>query len=89
VWASVSPDGIPGHENLWRWVIYDRWLDVDSEPDPTLADGLADGEELAKAAVAEWVRAHTPAPESAGRVLLRRLRDRLGISGFADADRRD
>jgi hypothetical protein len=77
-WASVSPS----EHGKWWWVVYDRWIiNEDSEPDPTLAEGHADGEEQAKAAVAEWVAAHTP---GAGRVLLRRLRDSLGISGFAD-----
>jgi hypothetical protein len=58
VWASVSPNSQPGY-GPWVWVIYDRWLDVDEEPDPTLADGPAASEEAAKVAVAEWVRAAT------------------------------
>jgi hypothetical protein len=56
VWAEVSPNSQPGY-GPWIWVIYDRWLDVDEEPDPTLADGPAASEEAAKAAVAEWIRA--------------------------------
>jgi hypothetical protein len=39
-------------------VIYDRWLDVDEEPDPTLAEGHVAGEGEAKAAVTDWVTDH-------------------------------
>jgi hypothetical protein len=53
-WASVSPSW----ENQWWWVIYDRWIDVDDEPDPTLAEGHLATEAEAKAAVATWVRDH-------------------------------
>jgi hypothetical protein len=53
-WASVSPDGRPGHKP-WNWEIYDRWIDVDEEPGHTLAYGKTDTEDLAKAAVAGWV----------------------------------
>jgi hypothetical protein len=56
-WASVSPDGAG-----WVWVVYDRWLDVDAEPDPELARGGTDTEDQAKAAVAEWVRKQDSEP---------------------------
>jgi hypothetical protein len=55
-WASVSPNGRPGRENTWLWVIYNRWTDVD-DYDSELGRGEAGGEDEAKAAVAEWVRA--------------------------------
>src|SRR5580658_6330255 len=54
-WASVAPDSLPQY-GPWHWVIYDRWIDVDDEPDPTLAEGQADTEDEAKAAVTIWVR---------------------------------
>jgi hypothetical protein len=58
-WASVAPDSSPGP---WAWVIYDRWIDVDSWPDPVLAEGPAGTEAEAKAAVQAWVRDHPAAP---------------------------
>lgn len=51
-WASVSPND-PG----WHWEIFDRWLDVDEDPDPTLAVGEAGDEAGAKVAVESWVEA--------------------------------
>src|ERR1700722_11048797 len=41
-WASVSPNGRPGHEDAWAWEIYSRWTDVDDNPQATLACGEAD-----------------------------------------------
>jgi len=56
-WASVAPDGRPQF-GPWHWGIYGRWLwdDIDADPDSTLAEGPADTEDEAKAAVAGWVR---------------------------------
>ena len=64
-WASVSPDS--GRTRApWVWVIYDRWIDVDSEPDPVLAEGGAGTEAEAKTAIATWVRDHPAAPAEPG-----------------------
>jgi hypothetical protein len=53
-WASVAPDGRGGHQP-WGWTVYSRWNDVDEGDDAVLAEGGADGESGAKAAVAAWV----------------------------------
>jgi hypothetical protein len=61
-WASVAPDGRAGHKP-WVWVIYSRWNDVDEGDDAVLAEGEADDEDEAKAAVATWADAHTDPAE--------------------------
>jgi hypothetical protein len=61
-WASVAPDGRDGHQP-WGWTVYNRWNDVDEGDDAVLAEGGADGESGAKAAVAVWVTEHTALTE--------------------------
>ena len=56
-WASVAPDGRPGHKP-WTWTVYRCWLDVDTTPDSELAAGEADTEDEAKEAVTDWVASH-------------------------------
>ena len=67
-WASVSPDS--GRTRApWVWVIYDRWTDVDEDPDPVLAEGGAGTEAEAKFAVGEWVATTRPHPQNRRRCL--------------------